>query len=98
MKNIFLSEKMINYCLGVNQKESKFPRRERFIQALKSVNNSGIAATISTNSGNRPVDNFIIQETNNKENQNKLEPKVIGGIGEKDSNNGTQWKNAKSNI
>ena len=46
----------------------------------------------NTEKQNRIDDNFIIQETNNKENQNKLEPKVIGGIGEKDSNNGTQWK------
>ena len=38
-----------------------------------------IAKTITTRAGSRMDDNFII-------------PKVIGGIGLKDSNNGTQWK------
>ena len=56
----YLSDKMIAYCTGVNQKPSKFPRGERFKQSLDMVNNKGIATTISTNAGNRPVDNFII--------------------------------------
>ena len=56
----YLSDKMINYCMGVNQKESKFPRKERFLQSLNMTNNKNIATTISTNAGNRPVDNFII--------------------------------------
>ena len=75
----YLSDKMINYCLGINQKKSKFPRKQRFLQSLKMTNEKGIATTISTNAGNRPVDNFI------------LKPRVIGGIGEKKSNGGTQW-------
>ena len=59
----YLSEKMINYCMGVNQKESKFPRKERFLQSLNMTNNKNIATTISTSAGNRPVDNFIIGST-----------------------------------
>lgn len=56
----FLSDKMIEYLTGTNQKESKFPRNERFLQSLKMTNVKGIATTISTNNGNRPVDNFIL--------------------------------------
>ena len=63
----YLSYKMINYCMGVNQKESKFPRKERFLQSLNTTNNKNIATTISTNAGNRPVDNFIIDNRNMKE-------------------------------
>ena len=57
----YLSDKMLNYCLGVNQKESKFPRGERFLQSLKTTNEKGLATTINTNAGNRPVDNFIAE-------------------------------------
>ena len=39
---------------------------------------SGIAKTITTNAGSRMDDNFIT-------------PKVLGGLGEKKSNNNTQW-------
>ena len=63
----YLSDKMINYCMGVNQKESKFPRKERFLHSLNITNNKNIATTISTNAGNRPVDNFIIDNRNMKE-------------------------------
>lgn len=55
----YLSDKMLNYCFGVNQKESKFPRRERFLQSLEQTNDKSIATTITTNSGNRPTDNFV---------------------------------------
>lgn len=70
----YLSDKMINYCMGVNQKESKFPRKERFLQSLDMTNNREIATTISTNAGNRPVDNFVIDNRNMKE---KLCDKLI---------------------
>ena len=54
----YLSEAMYDYCMGVGQKDSKFPRKARF---LSNVNrpNQDIANTISTHSGSRPVDNFI---------------------------------------
>ena len=55
----YLSDKMLDYCLGVNQKESKFPRGERFLQSLEQTNSKNIATTITTNAGNRPTDNFI---------------------------------------
>lgn len=70
----YLSDKMINYCMGVNQKESKFPRKERFLQSLDMTNNREIATTISTNAGNRPIDNFVIDNRNMKE---KLCDKLI---------------------
>lgn len=55
----YLSDKMLDYCLGINQKESKFPRGERFLQSLEQTNEKDIATTITTNAGNRPTDNFI---------------------------------------
>ena len=54
----YLSDAMMNYCLGVNQKESKFPRKERFLGNINRKNQD-IANTVSLNTGNRPVDNFI---------------------------------------
>ena len=55
----YLSDKMLDYCLGVNQKDSNFPRGERFLQSLGQTNEKNIATTITTNAGNRPTDNFI---------------------------------------
>jgi len=55
----YLSDKMLDYCFGVNQKDSKFPRKERFLQSLEQTNDKNIATTITTNAGNRPTDNFI---------------------------------------
>lgn len=52
----YLSDKMIKYCMNDN---NKFPRKERFLQALKNTSENGIATTICTNAGNRPTDNFI---------------------------------------
>lgn len=61
----YLSDKMLNYCFGINQKNSKFPRKERFLQSLEQTNDKNIATTITTNAGNRPTDNFI-KENNMK--------------------------------
>ena len=55
----YLSDKMLEYCLGVNQKKSNFPRGERFLQSLNQANNKNLATTITTSAGNRPTDNFI---------------------------------------
>ena len=71
----YLSDKMMNYCLGVNQKKSKFPRGERFLQSLDQTNNKNIATTITTNAGNRPTDNFIT----NKSLRETLEQNEIKG-------------------
>ena len=54
----FLSEAMLNYMYGVNQKPSKFPRRERF-EANINRKNQDVANSVTTNAGNRPTDNFI---------------------------------------
>ena len=58
----YLSDKMLNYCFGVNQKGSKFPRKERFLQSLKQTNDKSITTTITTNAGNRPTDNFVFNK------------------------------------
>ena len=58
----YLSDKMLDYCYGVNQKESKFPRKKRFLQSLEQTNCRNIATTITTNAGNRPKDNFVFNK------------------------------------
>lgn len=58
-KKYYLSDKMLDYCFGINQKESKFPRKERFLQSLEQANEKNVATTITTNAQNRPTDNFI---------------------------------------
>lgn len=54
----YLSEKMMDYMTGVNQKPSKFPRGERFNQNINRKNQD-VANAVTTNAGNRPTDNFI---------------------------------------
>ena len=123
----FLSDKMLNCFLKENE-NGKFPRGERFKQALKLTNEKNIAGTITTAAGNRATDNFIKIKNNTKKgyleahdrdgvdisgrmqyhrgNVQKgkiqslnthqdygvvVKPKVLGGIGEKKSNGGTQY-------
>ncbi|MCI6763537.1 DNA (cytosine-5-)-methyltransferase [bacterium] len=57
----YLSDKMISCLMGANQSKSKYPRRKIFMDSLKMPNEKGIAKTITTKSGNRPTDNFIIE-------------------------------------
>ena len=54
----YLSDKMIN-CFMSESDNSKFPRKERFLQTYSMTNEKGIAATITTCAGNRATDNFI---------------------------------------
>ena len=54
----FLSDKMIN-CFMSESENSKFPRKERFFQTLKTTNEDGIDATLCTTGGTRCTDNFI---------------------------------------
>lgn len=54
----FISENMMNYFMGVNQKPSKFPRRERFLANINRKDQDR-ANSITTNQGNRPTDNFV---------------------------------------
>ncbi len=104
-EKFYLSDAMINYCIGVGQKGGKFPRKERFLQNLNREHQN-IGNSITTNEGNRPVSNFIWGDCeklnryiDDYEDDEKLlkvlngseKPKVIAGIGEKKSNGGTQW-------
>lgn len=55
----YLSQAMLDYLTGKNQKQSKYNRREVFERNLDP--NKEIAATITTCAGQRPTDNFIIE-------------------------------------
>ena len=61
----FISERMMRYLTGVDQKSSKFPRGDRFLANMNRKHQE-IANTITTNAGNRPTDNFIKVRTANK--------------------------------
>ena len=61
----FISENMMNYFMGVNQKPSKFPRKERFLANINRKNQDR-ANSITTAPGQRPTDNFIKVRTANK--------------------------------
>jgi len=58
----YLSEAMINYLTGINQKESKYDRSSRFMSSLKLTNESGVAGCITTAAGQRVTDNFIVDD------------------------------------
>ena len=53
-----ISDAMMGYFLGVNQKPSKFPRKERFLANINRKNKDR-ANSITTNPGQRPTDNFV---------------------------------------
>lgn len=61
----FISENMMNYFMGVNQKPSKFPRKERFLANINRKDQDR-ANSITTAPGQRPTDNFIKVRTANK--------------------------------
>ena len=67
----YLSDKMLN-CFMSESKDSKFPRRERFLQTFNTTNEKGIAATITTCAGTRATDNFINEDTLKRDLCNKL--------------------------
>ena len=71
----FLSDKLLK-CFMSNG-TGKYPRGERFLQNVNRKRQD-IANSITTLNGNRATDTFI-------------KTKVLGGIGEKKSNGGTQW-------
>lgn len=62
----YLSDKMIHCFSKPNQKENGFHRGKRWTQSLEKTNNTGVANTITTSTGNRVTDNFIITDTINK--------------------------------
>ena len=55
----FISEAMMNYFMGVNQKPSKFPRKERFLANINRKDQDR-ANSITTAPGQRPTDNFVV--------------------------------------
>lgn len=54
----YISNAMMNYFMGVNQKPSKFPRKERFLANINRKTQD-IGNSVTTNAGHRPTDNFI---------------------------------------
>lgn len=54
----YISDAMMNYFMGVNQKPSKFPRKERFLANINRKNQD-IGNSVTTNAGQRPTDNFV---------------------------------------
>ncbi len=57
----YLSNKMID---AFSAHHDKYPRKERFIQALKNPNENDVANTITARAGQRPTDNFIVENNN----------------------------------
>lgn len=60
----YISSAMMDYFMGVNQKPSKFPRRERFLANINRKDQDR-ANSITTNPGQRPTDNFVRIKTAN---------------------------------
>lgn len=58
----YISSAMMDYFMGVNQKPSKFPRKERFLANINRANQD-VGNSITTNAGQRPTDNFIKEPT-----------------------------------
>lgn len=57
----YISKNMMDYFMGVNQRPSKFPRKERFLQNINRKNQD-IGNSVTTNAGQRPTDNFVIDD------------------------------------
>lgn len=58
----YISSAMMDYFMGVNQKPSKFPRKERFLANINRANQD-VGNSITTNAGQRPTDNFVKDPT-----------------------------------
>ena len=74
----FLSDKLIEFFYSNSEKQKENGNGFRF--KPMTIDEADVCKTITTSSGNRMDDNFIINK-----------PEVLGGIGEKKSNGGTQW-------
>lgn len=59
-KKYYLTDRFLEMCL--KEDTGKYPRADRFKQAVERVNNSGVAVTVTTRSGQRPTDNFIVED------------------------------------
>ena len=73
----YLSNAMMDYFMGVNQKPSKFPRKERFLANINRKDQDR-ANSITTNPGNRPTDNFVKDE--------ESQPHIFASRGRGDNN------------
>ena len=79
----YISDAMMNYFMGVNQKPSKFPRKERFLANINRKNQD-IGNSVTTNAGQRPTDNFvkepfiIASRGRGENNEQHLEPRRDG--------------------
>lgn len=80
----YLSEKMIKFFIHNEKKQKENGNGFKFNVSDGNV----IAKTITTRAGGRMDDNFIGDK---KLYMNNDKTQVIGGIGEKKSNNGKQW-------
>ena len=58
----YLSQAMIDYLTGINQKQSKYDRSSRFASSLKLTNEDNIAGCITTAAGQRVTDNFVVDK------------------------------------
>lgn len=82
-EKFYISKPMLDYFLGVNQKPSKFPRRERFLANINRKDQDR-ANAITTNPGNRPTDNFVLEPVcvasrgRGDNNEQHLEPRKDG--------------------
>lgn len=59
-ESYYLSQKMIDYLTGINQKESKYDRGSVFERNLNP--NKDVAAAVLTTAGQRATDNFIVED------------------------------------
>jgi len=71
----YLSQKLLD-CFMSDVKMGNISRKQRFLQNIYRKNQD-VANSLTTLEGQRVTDTFI--------------PQVLGGLGEKKSNNGTQW-------
>ena len=83
----YLSDAMLKYMYS--ESSGGISRKEMFERNFKDGDIRETAATITTNN----VQKGMIQTLDTQCDRGVVvKPKVLGGIGEKDSNNGTQWK------
>jgi DNA (cytosine-5)-methyltransferase 1 len=82
----YISDAMMDYFMGVNQKPSKFPRKERFLQNTNRKDKDR-ANSITTNPGNRPTYNFVKVERS-RQMSNKAYMRNFGSKGKIQDGNG----------
>lgn len=61
-EKFYLSDKMKEYCLKDKSQTTKYDRKGAFLNSLKNTNEKGIAVSITTKSGTRAIDNFVLED------------------------------------